>query len=130
VEYKELTQVEKENELLHRIWNIKNRWDDLREEWNPIQFYRLNTSEMENKADEHHYEVSQIERDNKELKQWPLVEALKQEISVFMNTIPLIEDLKHEAMRDRHWNDLRIELKDFNLQKVMELQLLEHADRI
>lgn len=41
-------------------------------------------------------------------------------------------------MRERHWNDLRIELKDefrehepdFNLRKVMQLDLLAHSDRI
>jgi dynein heavy chain, axonemal len=63
---------------------------------------------------------------------------LKHEIKNLQETIPLIEDLMHESMRDRHWNDLRIELKDefretekdFNLEKIMSLELLAHAERI
>ena len=47
-------------------------------------------------------------------------------------------DLCHVAMRKRHWDDMRIELKDefrerdedFTLQKVMSLDLIAHADRI
>ena len=47
-------------------------------------------------------------------------------------------DLRDGAMRDRHWNDLRIELKDefreraddFNLEKILSLDLISHVDRI
>lgn len=36
VEYKELNSVERENDLLYKIWQIKNNWDDMLDEWNPI----------------------------------------------------------------------------------------------
>lgn len=95
---------------------------------------------MENAAIDVQAEIIDIELQpsNKEVKSWPLTEVLKNEIKRFIDTIPLIEDLRHVAMRERHWNDLRIELKDefrerdreFNLHKVRELNLLEHQDRI
>jgi len=51
-----------------------------------------------------------------------------------MNTTPLINDLRDESMRDRHWKELRIEVKedfdehsvDFTLEKVFQLNLIQH----
>lgn len=139
-EYKELNQVEKENDLLYKIWQIKNNWDEMLEEWNPIQFFDLECQKMEYAAADVQTEINQIESgpSSKEVKSWPITENLKSDIKRFIDTIPLIEDLRHQAMRDRHWNDLRIELKDefrehdrdFNLHKIRELNLLEHQERI
>jgi len=55
-----------------------------------------------------------------------------------MNTTPLITQLRDESMRDRHWKELRIEVKedfdedseDFTLEKVFSLNLLQHQDKI
>lgn len=55
-----------------------------------------------------------------------------------MNTTPLINDLRDESMRDRHWKELRIEVKedfdehsvDFTLEKVFQLNLIQHSDKI
>ena len=35
-EYRELSQVEKENELLFKIWELKDVWDEMNEEWKDI----------------------------------------------------------------------------------------------
>lgn len=52
--------------------------------------------------------------------------------------MPLIMDLRDEAMRDRHWKELRFEVKedfdesaeDFTLEKVFELGLNNQAEKI
>jgi len=52
--------------------------------------------------------------------------------------MPLILDLRDEAMRERHWKELRFEVKEdfdetsdeFTLEKVRNLNLLSHQDKI
>lgn len=52
--------------------------------------------------------------------------------------MPLIMDLRDEAMRERHWKELRFEVKedfdenaeDFSLEKVFELGLNNHAEKV
>ena len=64
--------------------------------------------------------------------------ALKGKIKIFRDTNPIMEDLRDVAMRPRHWNLLKSELKedfrerdeDFTLEKLMSLDLISHADNI
>jgi len=52
--------------------------------------------------------------------------------------MPLIMDLRDEAMRERHWKELRFEVKedfdenadDFTLEKVFDLGLNNHAEKV
>ena len=52
---------------------------------------------------------------------------MKTNIEVFRNAIPLITDLRDESMRERHWKELRFEVKedfdenaeDFTLEKIL-----------
>ena len=52
--------------------------------------------------------------------------------------MPLIMDLRDEAMRERHWKELRFEVKedfdeaaeDFTLERVFQLGLNSHSDKI
>ena len=63
---------------------------------------------------------------------------LKTEIDKFRSTMPLILDLRDDAMRERHWKELRFEVKDdfdetsddFTLEKVFRLNLLNHQEKI
>lgn len=89
--------------------------------------------------DSHAIDIQEsIDKLAKEARSWNITEALKTRIKIFRDTVPLMQDLNDVAMRDRHWNDLRIELKDefrererdFTLEKIMNLDLISHADRI
>ncbi len=42
----------------------------------------------------------------REIRQWDIFESLKGTIEKFRRTMPLIEDLRHDAMRKRHWEEL------------------------
>ena len=52
--------------------------------------------------------------------------------------MPLIQDMKNPAMRDRHWQQLKEEVQrpfdhtspEFTLEKIIELGLDQHADII
>jgi dynein heavy chain len=63
---------------------------------------------------------------------------LKNDIDKFRHTMPLVLDLRDQAMRERHWKELRFEVKDdfdetaeeFTLEKVFSLNLLNHQEKI
>lgn len=73
-----------------------------------------------------------------DVKKWKSTEVLTERLSEFLKTLPCIIALSHESMRDRHWKELRIEVKEdfdensaeFNLDKVFALNLLQHEEKI
>jgi dynein heavy chain len=75
---------------------------------------------------------------DKDVRDWGIYTFLKNDIEKFIKTLPLITDLRDDAMRERHWKELRIEVKDdfdehsdeFNLEKVFSLNLLTHEEKI
>ncbi len=74
----------------------------------------------------------------KEVQKWKVTEVQHERIYNFISTIPLIQSLRDESMRPRHWKELRIEVKedfdedgpDFTLEKVFSFNLLQHSDKI
>ena len=69
---------------------------------------------------------------------WPIYDVVMKTITEFIGTMNLIPDLRDESMRDRHWNLLRLEVKeefneksdDFNLEEIFKLNFLEFEDII
>ena len=74
----------------------------------------------------------------KDVRSWQIFEYMKGKLTLFRNTFPLIAELKDESIRKRHWDTLRLEVKeefietadDFTLEKVFDLQLSKHAEMI
>ncbi len=42
---------------------------------------------------------------------WTICDTLKGRVETFKRTMPLIQDLKNPAMRDRHWQQLKQEVQ-------------------
>lgn len=71
-------------------------------------------------------------------KDWTICGHLKERIDTFKRTMPLIQDLKNPAMRDRHWQKLKDEVQkpfdhnspDFTLEKIIELGLDQFSETI
>ena len=43
--------------------------------------------------------------------EWTVHKSLKGQIETFKRTMPLIQDLKNPAMRERHWEQLKEEVQ-------------------
>lgn len=133
--YPELSIVEKEITLLNEIWTVKESWDGGRASWKDVKFYDLNIDVMDDCAVEFQEKIKAFD---KEVRQWGVYENLKRGVEDFRNTMPLIMDLRDEAMRERHWRDLRIEVKedfdeksdDFTLDKIFGLDITTKAEFI
>lgn len=53
--------------------------------------------------------------------EWTICGSLKGEIETFKRTMPLIQDLKNPAMRERHWEQLKEEVQKPFDQKSMSI---------
>ena len=90
---------------------------------------------MDDKAVDFQDKIRSFDR---EVRQWGVYEWLKSNIEKFRVAMPLIMDLRDEAMRERHWKELRFEVKedfdenaeDFTLEKIFEIGLNNHAEKI
>jgi len=131
IHYPELQIVEREISLLSSIWEVKEEWDKKWEEWKEIRFCDADIEELGNDGEDF---KARIEKMDKELKEWGVYNYQKQQIVQFTDTLTLLEQLKTEAMRERHWKDIRFEVKadfdenseDFTLDKLFSLGLLAH----
>jgi len=133
--YHDLAMVEKENASLLTIWQIKQEYDGAWNAWKQIHFTELEFREMEDNATEINFKLNDLSKDE---RKWKASEHTYDTIQNFLNTVPLLQALRDESMRDRHWKELRIEVKedfdehgqDFTLEKVYSLNLLQHQDKI
>ena len=136
--YPEVARVEDEIAQLTEIWEIKNDWDKQWEIFKEITFYGLDMEKMDNDAEDFQDKVKGLVRmptsggHTSEVRDWGVFNHLKNEIDKFRATMPLLVELRAEAMRERHWKELRFEVKDdfdeqsdeFNLERVFGLNLL------
>jgi len=137
--YPEVTLVEKEIGQLTEIWEVKNDWDKQWEMWKDTKFYDLDVGGMEDVAVDFQEKYRNFDRD---VREWGVYNFLKTDIDKFRATMPLITDLRDNAMRERHWKELRYEVSraaqddfdetsdEFTLDKVFSLNLLNHQEKI
>lgn len=135
INYHELALVEKEMAQLLEIWNVKQEWDSEWDQWKVVFFYELKIEDMDDRAVEFQEKIKTFE---KEVRQWGVFDFLKNKIDQFRTAMPLISDLRDEAMRERHWKELKFEVKEefdenapeFSLEKIFELGLNNHGEKI
>lgn len=129
--YSDLALVEKQTEQLQQIWDTKEEWDVEWESWKDQKFTGLDTQQMEDRAGEILEKLKSFLNQDRDIKSWGIYEFLKNKIESFRNIIPLINDLRSDALRERHWKQLKMEIvedfdekgDDFTLEKVISLNL-------
>jgi len=120
---------------LTEVWNVKQEWDGQWNLWRTEKFKELNIETMDDEASEYQDKIKQFD---KEVRAWPVYDVLKTNIENFRTLMPLILDLRDEAMRERHWKELRFDVKEdfdedspeFTLEKIRNLNLINVADKI
>ena len=71
-------------------------------------------------------------------KNWEILETSRSKVDQFRRTMPLINDLKNEAMRPRHWDQIQGDMSrsfdskadDFTLEKIIEWGFDQYAEKI
>jgi dynein heavy chain len=131
-QYKELVEIEKELESLQTIWDLKQEWDTDWEGMKTSSFQGINCDEFDERAGKYQKRIIKLKQ---QMLTWPVWQKLKQETDVFRQMMPLITDLRHPALRERHWEGLKKEIPetfdpfsdDFALSRCFDLRFNEHA---
>jgi len=134
-EHKDLSALIRDIDYLSQIWQISIEWSEYWGVWKVGQFNDLNVEEMEGVVGNYSKKVGKLGRD---IKRWKVWESMKAELDRFRDTIPLIQDLRNQAMRPRHWASLQERVGtefdpqslEFTLDRVMKLGFVNHAEFI
>ena len=133
--YKDMAAIEKDIELLEASWGLVKEWDEMWEGWKMGKFAELQVESMEEASGKFNKKLQKL---GKEIKSWKTWEATKEKVDQFKKALPLIQDLRNEALRDRHWAQLMDQIgktfdpkgEDFTLNKVVELGLPNYGELV
>ncbi len=134
-DYKDLAAVSSQLELLDQVWQMTREWDNMWNDWKAGEFRTLRVETMDDAAQKFSRRVTKL---GKEIKSWLVWQSLKETVEKFKTMMPLIQDLRSPALRERHWSQLMEEVgktfdynsADFNLERIFSLGLDQHAELV
>ncbi|GMI05338.1 hypothetical protein TrVE_jg1168 [Triparma verrucosa] len=134
-DHKEMRDTERDLDLMSQIWNLSSEWDSVWDKWRGGLFRKLDVEEMENQSGVYTKTIGKLRR---EIAAWGIWGAMKEKIEQFKQTLPLIQDLRSEALRPRHWANLKKEINKefdpesstFTLDNIFSLGLHNYAEFI
>ena len=133
--FEKLNAVRKEMEVLDVIYSVYEEQKHARDEWAQALWSDLHMEVLEQGIDAF---ATRVRRMPDNVKEHPLWQVLSKRIKEFKDTLPLLTDLKSEALRDRHWKQLMNETNikfdmnpnTFTLAKLFEMELHRFEDLI
>jgi len=117
-----------------QMWHNVDMIDYQLKEWNKTLWDDINCEEMDDRAKVY---FKQLRAADKFVKQTNTYQITEQGLKNFLATIPLVSDLRHPSMRDRHWNMLmdltgvKFVIDDkFKLEDLIALKLHQFEDDV
>lgn len=103
--FKEISDTYRDMDFLEQLWTVAKEWDTKYQQWKNMQFTEIVTDSMEQQAVHFNKKFVKMSREVKD-KDWEMVKAYRRRVEQFKRTMPLIQDLKNPALRERHWKEL------------------------
>lgn len=132
--YPDLVEVERDMASVGKIYDLYREWKVLLDKWSKTMFDQVPIEEMKK-----HTKIflGRLRKDfTKEEENHHTHNALRYLIDSFKKSIPLFENLKSEALRDRHWEELmkktgvEFDPKSATLQNLIDMQLYKYEEQI
>ncbi|XP_043925694.1 dynein axonemal heavy chain 10 [Protopterus annectens] len=133
--YPDLLAVQKEMKGLKQIYDIYKAQKAAKEEWSQALWANLNVQQLLEGIEGF---LKALRKLPKEVRSLPVAFHLESKMKEFKDSIPLLLDLKNEALRERHWKELmartgtsfEMNLETFTLENMFAMELHQHADVI
>jgi dynein heavy chain len=103
IEYRETAQCLKETIMLKELYDMINMVTNTFTQWKTTKWDAI---DVEFLGDACKSITKGIKSMNKNLKNWPGFKGLEDAVKNMQTSLPLVEELHHPAMRDRHWKQL------------------------
>ncbi|XP_059165934.1 dynein axonemal heavy chain 10-like isoform X2 [Physella acuta] len=101
--YPELLKVQKEVAGLESIYQIYTEQKVAREQWSETLWVNLNVQILQDGIEGFLKTLRKLPRD---IRSMNVARCLEEKMKEFRDSLPLFGDLKHEALRERHWKEL------------------------
>ncbi|XP_034494845.1 dynein heavy chain 10, axonemal isoform X4 [Ailuropoda melanoleuca] len=130
--YPDLLKVQKEMNGLRTIYELYEGLKVAKQEWSQTLWINLNVQFLQEGIEGFLKSLRKLPRQVRNLSVACHLEA---KMKAFKDSIPLLLDLKHEALRDRHWKELMektgvfFEMTEtFTLENMFAMELHKHTD--
>ncbi|XP_059533127.1 dynein axonemal heavy chain 10 [Myotis daubentonii] len=130
--YPELLKVQKEMTGLRMIYELYEELKVAKEEWSQTLWINLNVQFLQEGIEGF---LRSLRKFPRMVRNLAVAFHLEAKMKAFKDSIPLLLDLKHEALRDRHWKELMektgvyFEMTEtFTLENMFAMELDKHAD--
>ncbi|XP_053061953.1 dynein axonemal heavy chain 10 isoform X4 [Acinonyx jubatus] len=128
----ELLKVQKEMNNLRTIYDLYEALKVAKEEWSQTLWINLNVQFLQEGIDSF---LRSLRRLPRQVRNLSVAYHLEAKMKDFKDSVPLLLDLKHEALRDRHWKELMektgvtFEMTEtFTLENMFAMELHKHTD--
>ncbi|KAJ7419933.1 Dynein heavy chain 10, axonemal [Willisornis vidua] len=133
--YPDLIKAQNYAKGLRQIYEIYASQRAAKKEWSQTLWINLNVQLLQEGIEEF---LKALRKLPKPVRTMAVAVQLETRMKAFRDSIPLLLDLKNEALRERHWQDLmertgtRFEMKTetFTLENMFAMELHRHADVI
>ncbi|XP_075719503.1 dynein axonemal heavy chain 14 isoform X3 [Rhinoderma darwinii] len=130
----ELSEIECDLSLRKLLWEAKEEWGRLSSEWRQTSFENLNVDIVQRDVNRFSHTVFMLE---KGLPPNDVVGILKQSITDFKQSLPIVVALRNPCLQTRHWDIIHFTIgrmitkdKNFTLGNLLELRIFQHKERI
>nr|XP_015221526.1 PREDICTED: dynein heavy chain 10, axonemal [Lepisosteus oculatus] len=133
--YPELLNVQKEMKGLRQIYDIYKAQKAAKAEWSQTLWVNLNIQLLQEGIEGF---IKSLRKLPKDVRSLPVAFFLDAKMKEFKDSIPLLLDLKNEALRERHWKELmertgtsfEMNPDTFTLENMFAMELHKYADVI
>ncbi|ESN91800.1 hypothetical protein HELRODRAFT_96436 [Helobdella robusta] len=133
--FQDLLQVQKELKGLDQVYSIYQEQKRARGQWAECLWANLNMQQLQEGIEGF---LKSLRKLPKEVKNMSVGRILEEKMKEFRDSLPLFVDLKHEALRDRHWKELmektgqnfEMDPNTFTLANIFSMQLHRFQDKI
>ncbi|NXD07257.1 DYH10 protein, partial [Nothocercus nigrocapillus] len=133
--YPELIKAQNDMRGLKQIYEIYKLQRVTKEEWSQTLWINLNVQFLQEGIEGF---LKSLRKLPKQVRSMPVAFHLEAKMKAFRDSIPLLLDLKNEALRDRHWQELmertgtsfEMTTETFTLENMFAMELHRHSDVI
>ncbi|XP_063171723.1 dynein axonemal heavy chain 10 [Candoia aspera] len=133
--YPDLIKIQKEMKGLRQIYETYKLQQAAKEEWSQTLWVNLNVQVLQDGIEGY---LKTLRKLPKHVRGMPVAYHLEIKMKAFKESIPLLLDLKNEALRERHWQELMrrtgtsfdMATESFTLENMFAMELHKHSDVI
>eukprot|EP00656_Telonema_subtile_P031899 TRINITY_DN3494_c0_g2_i1.p1 TRINITY_DN3494_c0_g2~~TRINITY_DN3494_c0_g2_i1.p1 ORF type:complete len:4527 (-),score=1335.50 TRINITY_DN3494_c0_g2_i1:103-13683(-) len=103
--YAELSEIKNRIDQLDEMWTMRKEWEKQWDQWSVAKFRELDAEAMGDDAGKYKLRVRKIGRQIEGV--WGVWTKLKEAVDEFIETLPLLQNLRDGSMRPRHWDNLK-----------------------